>query len=100
MAYGRLVVLQLRFAQEIKREADEQRALRAAGDPIPATARVYARKAGFGMTLVSGVGCGVLVALSMISGQLHIVAIVLFAAFAAAGVAQMITGRHFVSGGR
>lgn len=99
MSYPR-VVPELRFAQEIKREAAEQRALRAAGEAIPASTRVYARKAGLAMGLVSGMGSGVIAALGYVSGKLYVVPVALFAVFAVIGVAQLITGRHLVSGSR
>lgn len=99
MSYGRVVV-EIRFAQEIKREAAEQRALQAAGEVIPASMRVYARKAGLAMGVVSGSGSGVIAALGYVSGKLYILPIALFAVFAVIGVAQLITGRHLVSGGR
>ena len=98
MFYGRVV--ELRFAQEIKREAAEQRALRAAGEVIPASTRVYARKAGLAMGAVSGLGCGVIVALSYVTGHFYVLPVLLFSVFAVIGIGQLITGRHLVSGGR
>ncbi|WP_153258408.1 hypothetical protein [Enhygromyxa salina] len=43
-----------RFSERVKQEAREQRALRAAGKPIPASLRIYARRSGLAVTLVCG----------------------------------------------
>lgn len=89
----------MRFKDDIRREAREQRRLRAAGEPIPPQLRRYARRAGCGVALICGTGAATVVLLGWLYGPLFWVAALFLAVLAVLGGLQVLTGRHLITGG-
>ncbi|HRI10896.1 MAG TPA: hypothetical protein PKW35_23920 [Nannocystaceae bacterium] len=86
------------FRDRVREEANHQRALRAAGEAIPPSARRYARIAGAATFGLGGGGAALIVALGVIYGQLYYGAALFLAALGVLGLVQLASGRHIMTG--
>jgi hypothetical protein len=89
-----------RFADRIAAEAEAQRGLRAEGRPIPPGSRRYARLAGLAMLLVCWSGALDIYLLGRVDGRFYYMFALFLVVFGLVGLAQVVTGRHLVSGSR
>lgn len=88
------------FRDEVTKEARDQRLRREAGQPIPPELRRYARLSGLATVAVSGAGLGLVLAIGQRVGRVFLFADLFLAALTVIGLAQLITGRHFLNRGR
>lgn len=87
----------IHFRDKVKTEAKAQKELKASGKPIPPELKKYARLSGVIMILGSGAGLGLLIVLAKVSGFSSVGISLFFGFFMLLGVAQVITGRHFLA---
>ena len=86
------------FRDRVSEEASRQRALRAAGEAIPASARRYARISGAATFGVGGGGAALIVVLGAVYGQLYYGAVLFLAVLGLLGLVQLVSGRHIMTG--
>lgn len=86
------------FRDNVKAEAAKQKEFKTAGKHIPAEFKIYARKSGLAMFLISGIGALFILGVGMMSGTYYVFFILLFAVLSVMGLLQVITGKHLISG--
>lgn len=90
--------MSMAFRDDVRAEAKKQKELLSAGKAIPAEYKKFARKSGLGIFLVGGVGALAIVGVGTASGTYYVAFILLFAVLSGAGLLQVITGKHIISG--
>lgn len=87
-----------KFRDRVRQEAAEQRRLRAAGQPIPTTSKKYARLSGLALIIAPGIGEILFFLLLDNTGYVSVTFSLLFLVLMVIGLAQIISGRHIISG--
>lgn len=85
------------FRDKVKAEAKAQKELRAAGQPIPKQLKKYARLSGLVMMIAPTFGLFVLYVIARSSGTTSVGVTLFFSLFILVGLAQLISGRHFLA---
>lgn len=88
----------LKFRDHVRQEAQEQRRLRAANQPIPANLKKYARLSGLVLLIAPGIGEILFFLLLSDTGYVSVTFSLLFLVLMVIGLAQIISGRHIISG--
>lgn len=85
------------FRERVAEENRAQRALRAAGKPIPPELKKYARLSGLWLFLVPLIGIGLFSLILKSTGLVSVTFTLLFFVLSAIGLFELITGRHVIS---
>ena len=85
------------YRDNVIKEALEQKRLRAEGKPIPASAKVYARKSGLITFLIGLIGMVIFSFISGMGSSIYLAAILFSLVITLLGLAQLITGKHLLT---